>query len=164
MIEVSLQKRIFKAIKKLQKEIEELSKYGTPHLVGELKRKDDEWNVDLTISLIEEPLKEPLLVKEDSAIMFICPIKDTRPYKIYMNLISLLSKKPNKELKPGIIINGDLKRNFKRMGFEILWIHSQNTAEGSYLTVWTSKDGIKYTVTLQVIGPEKTMVVEVKKI
>jgi len=96
MVNISLQKKLFKAIRGLQKDIEELSKYCTPHLVGEISRQNGEWNIDLTISLIEEPLKEPLLVKENNTIMFICPIKDIRPLKGHQIYSDPSNDKPRK--------------------------------------------------------------------
>ncbi|WP_457752737.1 hypothetical protein [Thermococcus sp.] len=163
MTEMSFRKQLFKAIKELKNELEELGRYGTPYLVGEIKKVNGKWEVHLAVSVIEEKIEE-FSIEENETFMFICPVRDTRPYKVYMDVISLISnKRLQQEIKPGSVIKGNPRRALKRMGFEILWMHSQNTSEGTYITVWASKRGNRYTITMKVVG-EETRIIEVKKI
>ncbi|NJE13138.1 hypothetical protein [Thermococcus sp. LS2] len=164
MAETSFQKKLFREIKNLHADIEEISKHATPHLVGEIRNQNDSIEINLSVSAMEDPLKEPLLIKEDNTIMFILPIKNKKPYRIYMDVISLISGKKEQELKSGTIIQGDIRRSLKRLGYEVLWIHTQNTSDEVYFTIWASKNGERFTIIVKPIDSERAIVKEIKKI
>ena len=79
-------------------------------------------------------------------------------------MISLISGKKERDLKPGTILQGDIRRSLKRFGFDVLWIHTQSTSEGMYFTVWASKNGERFTIIVKPVDSERAVVTEIKKI
>ncbi|BAA29712.1 hypothetical protein [Pyrococcus horikoshii] len=153
MITATIKRNLFKEISKLIPEIKDSLNYGIPHIIGEITQGEG-----IFLQIVTYADKEQqLIVNDESKICFILPVKETKAYKLFIDVLNLIE---NRGLKPGSTIMGDLKSRLEKLGYKVVWI----TPMHDFVEVITVKGGERYRMKFEELHLNEFKLVSINEI
>ncbi|AJC71992.1 hypothetical protein X802_07355 [Thermococcus guaymasensis DSM 11113] len=165
MNEVKIKKEIFQRVKSLREEVEEGLKYGIPHLVGELVPDSEKGpRLDLVVTVFSDSSNQ-ILLRDGNSILFMMPVDDSNPRKIFLELWAFLSgRTESKKLEPGTVVRGILKSVLQRSGYNVIWMNVIGGENSGYVEVLVSKGEARYRMTFEKRKADEFVLVDMERL
>ena len=162
-MESGIRRKLSQELVRIRGEIEDGMRYGIPHVVGEIREGNDP-EVSLSVAVFSDS-RHSWVLREEDAILFIHPVEDSNPRRLFFELWRLLAgRRRDKAFGPGSRVKGILKNALQREGFEVLWMNARAIEGIEYVEVWARKGETRYNLLFQKLASGDYALMEMEKV
>lgn len=126
------------------------TRYGVPHLVGEIELSNDDPRVDLS-TVIFNGSRYPLAFLDEGFFKFMYPIEDANPYVVFLEVMNFFEKTLG-DSSFRVVLRTSPLEFLRGIGLEVLWTSEYMMGGSEFVQVWAVSETSRYNLLFEKRG------------